>query len=146
MKNLWILLMLGSIAFIQVSCNSNSDKIIGEWAGVYNGIQTKMIFDKYNNIIIVDGNKVLGGSDFMINGVKAELTYELNYTKSPVWLDVIGHDKDHLKKDSRFKGIIKFLSDTKIQYRMNFRADGDRPANFNYSDNANTIVLDKVIK
>jgi hypothetical protein len=145
MKRISLSVLLLSLFISLVGCSSNpEDKIVGEWSGQDHGKVFKLILTKDNEAILINNNEVIGGKDFVINGVKAQMKYEINYSKDPIWLDLIAFKKDNEKEKATMKGIIKFLTDTKIQYRVNFIANGTRFDNFDADDKTNTVVLDKV--
>ena len=83
-----------------------------------------------------------GGNDLEIDGHKAELKYEIDYSKSPIWLDLITvvYGKDGQIGEGRLKGIVKFLTDKKIEYRIGHNITDERPVEF---DKVNTEILDK---
>lgn len=119
------------------------NKIIGEWKGTDNtGATASFIFDNTNHATVVKNNEVFGG-EMERKGILIECTYEINYTKNPIWLDIALRKKGERTKIVFMSGIVRFITDTKIEYRVNFH-DG-RFKNFDYDDKVNTIVLDKVV-
>lgn len=132
-----------AVFFILQSFSNPNERHIGEWKGIdHTGMVSSLILDKSNNAILVQGNRVLGGKDFEMNGMKLECKYEIDYSKRPVWLDIIIYKSGTTQEKTRFKGIVQFITDTKIQYRVNFN-DG-RYSKFDMLDKENTIVFDKV--
>lgn len=135
-------LLIICVSLILYSCSSQRDRrIIGEWKN--NGDNTDLIFDDSDHIFFVrNNNQVDGGNDFKIDGHKAELKYEIDYSKSPIWLDFITvvYGKDGQIGEGRLKGIVKFLTDKKIEFRIGHSVNDDRPVEF---DKANTEILDK---
>lgn len=131
-----------SVSLILYGCSSHTDKrIIGEWKN--SSDNTDMILDDSNHVFFMRGNnQVDGGNDFKIDGHKAELKYEIDYSKSPIWLDMITvvYGKDGEIGEGRLKGIVKFLTDKKIEYRVGNKITDERPVEF---DKANTEILDK---
>ena len=83
-----------------------------------------------------------GGNDLEIDGHKAELKCEIDYSKSAIWLDLITvvYGKDGQIGEGRLKGIVKFLTDKKIEYRIGHNITDERPVEF---DKVNTEILDK---
>jgi hypothetical protein len=125
-----------------VNCSSENNRHIGEWKGTDNtGKTVILILNKTNHAVLVLDNQVLGGEEFEINGIKAECKYEIDYSKNPIWLDLVALEKGKAQEKGRFKGIVKFITDHKIEYRVNF--SGERFDKFDPEDKENTIVLDK---
>jgi len=132
---------------VLVGCSNKSEKHIGEWAGTHKGEMGSLILDKSNNAIFVIGNQVLGGEGFEVNGVKTQVKYEIDYTKEPIWLDLIISKEGIPEEDEvRLKGIVRFITDKKIEYRVTFDQSDERFKNFDSKDDKTTIVLDKVTK
>jgi hypothetical protein len=134
------------IVTLLFSCSKPDQKHIGEWTGTDKGETGNLILNESNSAAFVIGNQVLGGDNFEMNGVKASLEYEIDYSKNPIWLDLVAYEKEKKKEKGRLKGIIRFLTDTKMEYRLSFDPSGDRFTKFDSEDKENTIVLDKVIK
>jgi len=137
------LLFLITITVLFVKCSDNNKRLIGEWKGSDNEQVGSMILDNTNHAVIVVGNQVMGGKDFEINGVKAECKYVVDFTKDPIWLDIVIYEVGKTEEISRMKGIVKFITDNKIEYRLNF--EGDRFDKFDPEDTENTMVLDRVL-
>lgn len=132
-KNIKSLLIIATI-FILQSCSNPNERHIGEWKGTDKG--ASLILDKSNHAVFVSDNQVIGGKDFQMNGFKVECKYEIDYSKNPILLDLVVYEQG--KEKGRLKGIIRFITDNKIEYRVNFTD------NFDPEDKENTVVLDKV--
>ncbi len=116
------------------------DRHIGEWKS--SSENTELILDESNHATWVVDNRVTGGDEFIIKGgYKAELKYKIDYTKNPIWLDIIKivHGEDGQIDERCFKGIVKFLTDKKIEYNINIKTD-IRPDGF---DKGKILILDK---
>ena len=75
------LLLIVSILFL-FSFAINNTKHIGEWRGKDESGQVgTLVLDENNTITFKLGNETMGGKDFVINGIKAELKYEIDYSK-----------------------------------------------------------------
>jgi hypothetical protein len=140
-KNIKSLLIIATI-FILQSCSNPNERHIGEWKGTDEGKTASLILDKSNHAVFVSDNQVLGGKDFQMNGFKGECKYEIDYSKNPIWLDLVVYEQGKTQEKGRLKGIIRFITDNKIEYRIN--VTGDRFDSFDPEDKENTIVLDKV--
>lgn len=136
-----------NISYDKIYLKNKSKKHIGAWKGEHTGEIGMLILEKSNNAVLVIDNQVLGGEDFEINGVKHNLKYEIDYMKEPIWLDLIIYTQGHQEEEvKRLKGIIRFITDKKIEYRVNFNPADERFKKFDPEDKENTIVLDKVTK
>ncbi len=77
-----------------------------------------------------------------MQGKQAEWKYEI-YSKNPHWLDIVIYEKGKRIETGRLKGIVRFITDNNIEYRLSF--DDNRFDNFDADDKVNTIVLDKIM-
>jgi hypothetical protein len=110
---------------------SVDERHIGEWKGTDNsGKLASLILDKSNHGVFVIDNQVI------------ECKYEIDYSKNPLWLDLVLYEQAKTQEIDRMKGIVRFITDNKIEYRVNFT--GERFDKFDPEDKENTIVLDKV--
>ncbi|ESU19844.1 hypothetical protein FEDK69T_31000 [Flavobacterium enshiense DK69] len=134
------------IATLFFGCSNSNQKHIGEWTGTDKGEKGSLILNEGNSAVFVIGNQVLGGKNFEINGVKASLEYEIDYSKNPIWLDLVLYEKEQKIEKGRMRGIVRFLTDTKMEYRVSFNPFSDRFTKFDSEDKENTIVLDKMSK
>lgn len=134
------------LAYFIISCSNKYEKHIGEWTSTDKGVKGSLILNESHYAILVVGNIVIGGEEFEINGIKGECRYEIDYTKNPIWLDLIILEKEKGKVKSRFKGIVRFLTDDKIEYRLNFDSSAERFTKFDPTNTKNTIILDRVKK
>ena len=142
-NQLVIAVIVVSTAFISFNgCSNAEEKHIGEWKGESEGEMGSLVLDKTNHAVFVIGNKVLGGDNFDIQGKKGKCKYEIDYSKNPIRLDIVIYEQDKTEEIARFKGIVRFITDNKIEYRLAF--DGNRFENFDPDDKVNTIVLDRV--
>jgi hypothetical protein len=137
--------LLFAVIFILESCSNPNERHFGEWKGTDNsGKSASLILDKSNHAVLVQENQVIGGNEFEINGIKGECKYEIDYTKNPIWLDLVIYEQGKAQEIGRLKGIIRFITEDKIEYRVNF--DGERFDKFDSDDKEHTIVLDKETK
>ena len=139
-------ILILTLTILIFGCSNSNQKHIGEWTGSDKGETGSLILNRGNSAIFVLGNQVLGGDNFEINGVKAILKYEIDYSKDPIWLDFVIYEEGQTLEKGRLKGIIRFLTNTKMEYRSNFDPSADRFTKFDSEDKEYTIVLDKVSK
>ena len=133
-KNIKSLLIIATI-FILQSCSTPNERHIGEWKATDKGKTVSLILDKSNYAVFVSENQVIGGKDFQMDGF--ECKYEIDYSKNPILLDLVIYEQGKTQEKGRLKGIIRFITDNKIEYRGLWVDPEDK-------ENKNTIVLDKV--
>jgi len=79
--------------------------------------------------ILDDSIPVLGGPFYKLNdGQPGTCKYEIDYSKNPIWLDVVVFPKGQNKEIGRMKGIVRFVSSNKMEWRIN--PGGERFTNF----------------
>lgn len=106
------------------------DGIVGEWIGTdYWQNKSEFIFTSDKRVSMTIEGKKIGGENFEINGVKAELLYEIDETKEPSWIDLIALEKDKKVEKGRILGIIKFNDENNFEILLNLKG-GDRSINF----------------
>lgn len=129
-----MILILGSFAPL-------THNIVGEWKGTdKTGKSASFILDKTNHLTMVMDGKVMSGLEHEVNGRKVEIKYEFDESKKPIWLDFVFYF-DGVRDDSKTaKGIIRFISDSKIELRMDFDSNL-RFEKFDPRDKENTIML-----
>lgn len=131
--------------FMMLGCLNPNNGHIGEWKGVDDeGNEINLVLDKDGYTFLMQGNQVIGGKDFEVKGVRAECRYKIDYSKKPVWLDIVFYEQHKNKEKGRFKGIVRFITENKIEYRVDFDG-GERFDKFDMEDESNTIVLEKVV-
>ncbi len=119
---------------------------LGEWVGIHRGDTGIIILNSGNIAEFIFNNEVMGGDGFEVNGIKAVLQYEIDYTKDPIWLDFVVYEVGQEQEKGRIKGIVRFLSDTQMELRVSFDSSIDRFLAFDSEDTDNTIILNKVMK
>ncbi len=145
MKTISVILVL-ALTITLCSCSSTDDKLIGEWVAKDKFQTGNLLLNKDNSAVLVVGNQVIGGDGFEMNGVKVDLDYEIDYSKEPIWLDIVFRVEGNDEEKARMKGIVRFITDTKIEYRLNWGLYSDRYTAFDPYDKENTLVLNKVSK
>lgn len=130
---------------LMFSCSTKTEKHIGEWKGTdNNGTTTILTLDKTSHATLKSNNEMIGGDNFEISGMKVECKYEMDYTKNPMWLDIVLIDIAQKQEKGRLKGIVKFITDTKMELRLN--TEGNRFDSFDAKDKTNTMLFEKVVK
>ena len=131
--------LITCVLFI-LGCSNTRTRHIGEWKSSSENME--LILDKNNDAILIQNNQAVGGKDWIVHGGKGQLKYIIDYSKKPIWLDLIGTYK---KKDQtynlRLNGIIRFITGRKMEYRIDLVPNEDtHPKDF---DTGRTFVLEK---
>jgi len=135
-------LLLAALLSLAGCSKSIDDKLAGEWTATDDtGDHGSMIFEKDHHVTLTMGNTVVGGASFEANGKKGECKYEVDESKTPMWLDLLVYVDGSKTEPTRLKGIARFVTDTKLQYRLSLV--GDRDTTFDAADAKNTLLLEK---
>jgi hypothetical protein len=129
-------------AFLLPTITHGQNNLVGKWidkAGQENGY---FRLDSSGYAIIVLNNDTLGGKEFMINGHKASLAYEVDSISVPFKIDFIATDLDYNKEAGRLLGIFTFITKERIRLCVNFNG-GDRPLDFSEKGKGETYILTK---
>ena len=114
-------------------------KHLGKWEGTDNtGVTAAISFEKDGYAVLYKNGEVLGDKRDREPLVK----YEIDYTKNPIWLDLVVFDLAG-KELGRMKSIIKFVGDAQMIWRIG-KDKSTRPTEFDESDKENTVLLKKV--
>ena len=132
------------IMLLSSGCSDNIDhRIIGEWKIDAYQSEDELIFDKDNDLMLVQYGRIEDGVK-KEDGTKIKFRYEMDCSRNPIWLDFVGQNfgKDgQFLGEKREKGIMRFLTDTKLQVRINADSTNDnRPVDF---DGPGTEILNK---
>lgn len=118
-------------------------KHIGTWKGTDSNDKIgTLVLDSSGYATMTIDNETFGGMDFEMKGDRAECKYEIDYSKTPIWLDMVMYNKENHQEMRRLNGIVKFITDNKIIYRISF--GGGRYDKFDPNDKDDTIVLERV--
>ena len=130
----------GNVAESKTEALSVEEKLVGEWG---NGIFSFIFNDR--NVIMADIVSAIGDEE------KGELLWEVNFEHKPAHIDFIAVNYEE-QKEVIWPGIIRFLTDDKIQLCFNREQTvlftiGDiqeieRPTDF-IDDNNISFVLDR---
>lgn len=132
-----------TLSTVLLGC-SKKKSIVGEWKGTDNSGRTmSLVFDKDHSVMMKSNGETMGGKDYMVNGHKLEIKYEIDETKDPMWLDLVFYEDGKKSEGNSAKGIFKYLSDNKIELRSGF-AKPDRFDKFDETDKDNTMILERV--
>lgn len=118
---------------------------LGEWAGTSAGVTNNLVLDSTNHAIFIIDEIEFGGEHVKFEGKEADFKYEIDYSKNPVWFDFVFYDKEKGEQITRWKGIMRFLNNSKMEHRVSFNPDTERFESFDPNDQVNTIIWDKII-
>ena len=136
-----VLLAFALVLFVSFNTTiiENDLEITGKWE-VQDAKQVKSFTFQDDGYVIIDlenGNH--GGEEFMRNGVKFSLTYELNELITPNALDLVYTNLED-GSEIRMLCIVESITTTQVKLaKSGFQKD--RPSGF---DSTNTMVLNKI--
>lgn len=138
MKKIITLLIL-TLTLTSFTKHPESDfSIVGKWKGKYKKEIGYIIFKKNGYAYFKTQEKTLGGKKFTINGEKATMSYEVDYSKEPIEIDFIVKTKKS-GEISRLFCIAKKIKKNTIKLQFGFK--GSRPTEFNDKDG---VIFQKV--
>jgi hypothetical protein len=143
MKKHKTILFLIILSLFGTKAISQDDKIlIGKWIGTDSKKESvTFVFTRDKHVSLHLRGKHYGGDDFEANGTKFEMIYELDFTKKPIWIDLILTEKETKVERGRTKGIIKFIDDKNAEILLNF--EGNRYLNFRKENEKAQLILEK---
>lgn len=143
LRNIYKTSIIALTALVLCCFTADNKKHIGEWKGESMGQVGSLILDNANYAVIVVNNQKLGGDSFTFeSGKKGVCKYEIDYSKNPIWLDIVMYEQGNAKEVGRIRGIARFLTADRMEYRINL--EGNRFENFDPEDKLYTIILDRV--
>lgn len=139
MKSLIKIAALIAVLTLIFSFKPKSNQHIGIWKGVDNGETGYFTFDTAGFATLEIEGQVMGGRSFHQNGVTAQMKYTVDYSKKPIWIDLIVTNVETHQETLRARGIIEFLSADQMKISLNLQT-GLRPYEFVDSE---TILLSR---
>ena len=119
------------------------DRHVGTWSFEKDGRKGKLILKENKEFALeVDGKKYDTKNFKNSQGKEMEFHYVLNPNKNPVPIYLYTFEKadpEHTKKGVR--GILRFLSDNKMEARLSLDPNKPRYNSFDAKDTTNTVVL-----
>jgi hypothetical protein len=115
------------------NATSSENNIIGEWKSEDDSGFGYFIFKDDGSAIIETEDNILGGENFVRNGMKFSLDYKIVYETKPIEIDLTFTE---LKSGQQliWPGIVKFNNKNEIVLAIG--QDGKRPDNFITADYA----------
>jgi hypothetical protein len=86
----------------------------------------------------------LGGKEFSQKGIKAMMTYHVDYNAKPYTIDLVITKLEDHKEVGRIVGIFDFPGKNQMKLKINF--EKVRPEDFSDETDFNTIILTRVAR
>lgn len=128
--------------FLVLTCSNlmgqKTTDLVGRWIGAdIDNNKSEMFFTEDGFVSFTINKQTFGGKNFTIKGQKADLKYEMDSSKNPIWLDFIGYLSGEIIEKGRLKGIIRFIDEDNADILLNF--ENVRFDNFTEENNKSTI-------
>lgn len=130
-----ILLLLVAIPLLSLTVEQDNSNFIGKWIGEDQQSIGHLNFDTEGYAFFEIQGQIVGGKEFVMNGKKGKMTYEINRETNPIQIDLVvtiiesGDEKKLLC-------IAKFIDNDTMEFAIN--SEGNRPTAF---DLGNSILL-----
>jgi hypothetical protein len=142
MKKL-VLLFIAFLSLTSFTSNKTTETtldIVGKWIGEEKGDVGYFIFDEEGYATLETQGQVLGGKEFMMNGLKCAMTYTVNYESTPMEIDFTVTLLD-TKDERKMLFIAEAIDNDTLKLASSF--NDVRPTEFN---EVNSIILTRVKK
>jgi hypothetical protein len=135
---------------ILTSCSSpvkqkpkSFDRHVGAWSFEKDGRKGSLILRENQEFKFVVDGKTYGGEHFKNSeGKTMECRYVLNPNRNPIPIYMYSYEAGNPEKTKKgLRGIIRFLSDNKMEARLSFDPSKPRFNSFDPKDTANTLLL-----
>jgi len=133
MKKLIILLFI--IPLLSMTTENDKAKFIGKWIGEDKKDIGYLNFDSEGYAYFEIQGQIMGGKEFVQNGKKVSMTYEINSETEPIQVDLIVTLLE-TKEQKKLLCISNFIDDNTMEFAIGF--EGIRPTKF---DSENSIIL-----
>ena len=117
----------------------NDDKHLGKWEGVDKNKIGYISFDSEGYAAFEIDGQIVGGEKFEMQGMQFQMKYKIDYSITPVSLDIIMYSYHEKQELNRMKGILEFCEDGSMKMALDF-SGVTRPVNFD----ENSLILTKV--
>ena len=121
---------------------SAQDRHLGHWQGEDQSEVGYMILDKEGFAAFIIEGDTLGGPSFVLEGLEAFMTYEIDYAAEPFTIDFILSTSEDGAELGRLPGIFEFPERNQMHLCVNFGGQ-ERPTTFVEED---SIVFERVDK
>ncbi|CAM1339693.1 hypothetical protein [Tenacibaculum aestuarii] len=131
MKKIIVLLII-TFTLTSFDKNFKTDfSIVGKWKGEDKKEVGYIVFKENGYAYFKSQGQTLGGKKFVIDGEKATMSYEVDYTKTPIEIDLVVRTKKS-GEISRLLCIAEKIKENAIKLQFGF--NGKRPTEFNDKD------------
>ncbi|KAB1070251.1 hypothetical protein F6U93_02060 [Tamlana haliotis] len=110
-------------------------KFIGNWIGEDEKEIGYLNFDSEGYAYFKVQEQIMGGKEFVQNGKKGNMTYEINSETNPIQVDLIATMLES-GKQKKLLCIAKFIDNDTMEFAINF--EEKRPTEF---DSENSIIF-----
>lgn len=134
-----ILLFITTLTLMSFNKVTNSEfSIVGKWQGQDENETGYIIFQKDGYAYFDFQGLIMGGEEFVIKGQKASMTYEVDYSKTPMTIDLIVKkiESGEIKK---LLCIAEIINENQIKLQIDF--NDNRPTEFNEND---SLIFNRV--
>lgn len=137
MKKLILLILIAiSLSSFNIPLKVNDFNIVGKWTGFDEEKEKgSFVFDSEGYATMIKDNQMMGGKEFVMNGMKACMKYKIDESSTPIKFDLIIFNLK-TKESKNMKMLLKIVDNNTIKLASNFNET--RPNSFNKE---NTILL-----
>jgi hypothetical protein len=118
-----------------MTTENDKTKFIGKWIGEDKKDIAYLNFDSEGYAYFEIQGQIMGGKEFVNNGKKGSMTYEINSETEPIQVDLIVTLLE-TKEQKKLLCISNFIDDDTMEFAIGF--EGIRPTEF---DSENSIIL-----
>jgi hypothetical protein len=134
-----ILLLLATLILTSFNKYHTSEfSIVGKWKGEVGKDIGYITFQNDGYAFFEYQGQIIGGKEYVVNGIKGTMTYEVNYSKTPMDIDLIVKKIESGEINKLFC-IAEKIDKNVIKFQMDF--NGNRPMEFNDND---AIIFQRV--
>ncbi|WP_129367009.1 hypothetical protein [Lutibacter sp. HS1-25] len=134
-----ILLLLTTLILTSFNEYPTSEfSIVGKWKGEDEKDIGYITFQDDGYAYFEFQGQIIGGKEFVVNGKKGTMTYEVNYLKTPIEIDIIVQ-KIESGEINKLLCIVENIEKNVIKLQMDF--NGNRPIEF---DDKEAIIFQRV--
>ena len=133
MKNLILLFLV--VSPWSMTIENDKEKFVGKWIGDDKYQIGPINFDSEGYAFFEIEGQIFGGKEFVLEGEKGKMTYEINTETNPIQVDLIITKLEH-GEQIMLLCIAEFIDDDNMKFAVSF--EGQRPTKF---DSENSIVL-----
>ena len=130
-----ILMLFLIIPLLSMTIENDRAKFVGKWIGEDKNEIGHLNFDSEGYAFFEYQGEILGGKEFVFNGKKGKMTYEINDKTNPIKVDLIVTKLDS-GEQKKLLCIAEFINNDTMKFAINF--EGKRPTEF---DSENSIIL-----